>query len=94
VHLEPLHLLPLLLPSLLVALIFRTITALQTFDIPFAMTGGGPGTATETLAMYIRTQSVENLNFGYGSAMSVVLFVLCMSVTVLYLRYLERGEGE
>jgi len=86
--------LPLLLPSLLVALIFRTITALQTFDIPFAMTGGGPGTATETLAMYIRTQSVENLNFGYGSAMSVVLFVLCMSVTVLYLRYLERGEGE
>lgn len=86
--------LPLLLPSFLVALIFRTITALQTFDIPFAMTGGGPGTATETLAMYIRTQSVENLNFGYGSAMAVALFVLCMSVTLLYLRYLERGEGE
>ncbi|WP_038072236.1 carbohydrate ABC transporter permease [Thermus scotoductus] len=84
--------LPLLLPSLLVALIFRTITALQTFDIPFAMTGGGPGTATETLAMYIRTQSVENLNFGYGSALAVGLFVLCMAVTVVYLRYLERGE--
>ncbi|RTH06494.1 sugar ABC transporter permease [Thermus scotoductus] len=86
--------LPLLLPSFLVALIFRTITALQTFDIPFAMTGGGPGTATETLAMYIRTQSVENLNFGYGSAMAVALFLLCMSVTLLYLRYLERGERE
>jgi len=84
--------LPLLLPSLLVALIFRTITALQTFDIPFAMTGGGPGTATETLAMYIRTQSVENLNFGYGSALAVALFVLCMAVTVVYLRYLERSE--
>ncbi len=45
--------LPLLMPSIVVALIFRTITALQTFDIPYTMTGGGPGTSTATLAMYI-----------------------------------------
>jgi multiple sugar transport system permease protein len=86
--------LPLLAPSLFVALVFRTITALQTFDIPYAMTGGGPGNATETLAMYIRTQTVENLNFGYGSAMAVALFVLCMATTALYLRFIQRGEGE
>ncbi len=86
--------LPLLLPSLLVALIFRTLTALQTFDIPFAMTGGGPGRATETLAMYIRTQSVENLNFGYGSALAVVLFLLCLGFTLAYLRYLEGRRVE
>jgi multiple sugar transport system permease protein len=86
--------LPLLLPSLLVALVFRTLTALQTFDIPYAMTGGGPGIATETLAMYIRTQSVENLDFGYGSALAVFLFLLCMGVTMVYLRFITRQEGE
>ena len=84
--------LPLLAPSLLVALVFRTITAIQTFDIPFAMTGGGPGYATETLAMYIRTQSVENLNFGYGSALAIVMFLLSMATTAIYLRYLKGGE--
>ena len=44
---------PMLMPSIIVALIFRTITALQTFDIPYTMTKGGPGNATETLAMLI-----------------------------------------
>src|SRR5207248_6871738 len=41
---------PMLRPAIFVALIFRTITAIQTFDIPYAMTGGGPGDSTETLA--------------------------------------------
>jgi len=86
--------LPLLKPALLVALIFRTLTALQTFDIPYAMTGGGPGHATETLAMFIRTQSVENLNLGYGSAAAMTLFALSMAVTSLYLRHLQATEGE
>lgn len=86
--------LPLLLPSFLVALVFRTLTAFQTFDIPYAMTGGGPGTATETLAMYIRTQSVENLDLGYGSALAVLLFLLCMGVTGVYLRFLTQREAE
>ncbi|GAA5338890.1 sugar ABC transporter permease [Thermus antranikianii] len=86
--------LPLLTPSLLVALIFRTLTALQTFDIPYAMTGGGPGNATETLAMYVRTQSIENLNLGFGSALAVVLFALSMLVTALYLRYLKGVESQ
>lgn len=86
--------LPLLTPSLLVALIFRTLTALQTFDIPYAMTGGGPGNATETLAMYVRTQSIENLNLGFGSALAVVLFALSMLVTALYLRHLRGVESQ
>ncbi|MFM7534121.1 MAG: carbohydrate ABC transporter permease, partial [Rubrivivax sp.] len=44
---------PMLMPSIIVALVFRTITALQTFDIPYTMTKGGPGNSTETLAMLI-----------------------------------------
>ena len=60
--------LPLLKPSIVVALIFRTITALQTFDIPFTMTRGGPGTSTATLAMYIHQNTVDFLDLGYGGA--------------------------
>ncbi|PZA07388.1 sugar ABC transporter permease [Meiothermus sp. PNK-Is4] len=85
--------LPLLTPAILVAMIFRTITAFQTFDIPYAMTKGGPGNATETLAMYVRVTSIENLNFGYGSALAVLLFLISMAITVLYLRYV-RGADE
>jgi multiple sugar transport system permease protein len=54
--------LPLLRPAIVVALIFRTITAIQTFDIPYAMTGGGPGDSTETLAMYIHKTTIDFLD--------------------------------
>ncbi|HEY1932602.1 MAG TPA: sugar ABC transporter permease [Acetobacteraceae bacterium] len=78
--------LPLLRPSIAVAVIFRTITSLQTFDIPVTMTRGGPGTSTVTLAMYIHQNTVDFLDLGYGSALAVVLFLVSMSVTALYLR--------
>jgi multiple sugar transport system permease protein len=84
--------LPLLKPAIVVALIFRTITALQTFDIPFTMTRGGPGTSTSTLAMYIHQNTVDFLDLGYGSALAVVMFALSMCVTVIYLRMI-RTKG-
>ncbi|EJB08110.1 permease component of ABC-type sugar transporter [Rhizobium leguminosarum bv. trifolii WSM597] len=84
--------LPLLKPSIVVALIFRTITALQTFDIPFMMTGGGPGTSTATLAMYIHQNTVSFLDLGYGSALAVVMFALSMIVTAVYLRIIRTKE--
>lgn len=83
--------LPLLRPAIAVALIFRTITALQTFDIPYTMTRGGPGTSTVTLAMYIHQNTIDFLDLGYGSALAVAMFVLSMSVTALYLRMIRRG---
>lgn len=84
--------LPLLKPTIVVALIFRTITSLQTFDIPYMMTGGGPGTSTATLAMYIHQNTVSFLDLGYGSALAVVMFGISMCVTALYLRMI-RGSG-
>ncbi len=82
--------LPLLKPAIVIALIFRTITALQTFDIPYMMTGGGPGTSTVTLAMYIHQNTVSFLDLGYGSALAVVMFAFSMAVTFVYLRMLRR----
>ncbi len=77
---------PMLMPSIIVALIFRTITALQTFDIPYTMTRGGPGNSTETLAMLIHKTTIEYLDVGYGSTLAVCMFVLSLCVTALYIR--------
>ncbi len=77
---------PMLMPSIIVALIFRTITALQTFDIPYTMTKGGPGNATETLAMLIHKTTIEYLDMGYGSTLAVCMFLLSMCVTAVYLK--------
>ncbi|MBC7716978.1 MAG: sugar ABC transporter permease, partial [Pseudorhodobacter sp.] len=77
---------PMLMPSIIVALIFRTITALQTFDIPYTMTKGGPGNATETLAMLIHKTTIDYLDVGYGSTLAVFMFLMSMCVTAVYLK--------
>ena len=82
---------PMLMPSIIVALIFRTITALQTFDIPYTMTKGGPGDATETLAMLIHKTTIEYLDVGYGSTLAVFMFVLSLCVTAVYLRRIGKN---
>ena len=82
--------LPMLRPAIIVALVFRTITAIQTFDIPYAMTGGGPGNSTETLAMYIQKTSIDFLDFGYGSALATLMFLVSMLATSFYLKYIYR----
>ncbi|MDE2081825.1 MAG: sugar ABC transporter permease [Burkholderiales bacterium] len=81
---------PMLMPSITVALIFRTLTALQTFDIPYTMTRGGPGDSTQTLAMLIHKTTIDYLDVGYGSTQAVCMFVLSMAVTALYLRRVGR----
>ncbi len=83
--------LPMLMPSIIVALIFRTITALQTFDIPYTMTRGGPGNATETLAMLIHKNSIEYGDIGYSSTLAVFMFLLSLVVTAIYLRRISRS---
>ena len=84
---------PMLMPSIIVALIFRTITALQTFDIPYTMTKGGPGDTTETLAMLIHKTTIEYLDVGYGSTLAVFMFILSLGVTAFYLRRIGRNAG-
>lgn len=84
---------PMLMPSIVVALIFRTITALQTFDIPYTMTRGGPGNATETLSMLIHKTTIEYLDVGYGSTLAVFMFVLSLLVTAVYLRRVGRNAS-
>ncbi len=82
---------PMLMPSIVVALIFRTITALQTFDIPYTMTRGGPGNSTETLAMLIHKNTIDYLDVGYGSTLAVGMFMLAIGITAVYLRRVGRS---
>jgi ABC-type sugar transport system permease subunit len=87
--------LPLLKPTILVALIFRTLDAFRVFDLVYALTGGGPGTATEPIALYTHTTILQNLRFGYGSALSVVIFALTFGLALIYIRGLGlRLSGE
>lgn len=82
--------LPMLMPSIVVALIFRTVTALQTFDIPYTMTRGGPGHSTQTLAMLIHATTIDYPDLGYGSTLAVCMFVMSLAVTAVYLRHIGR----
>src|SRR5690606_31924098 len=68
--------LPLLVPALIVAGAFRALDALRLFDLSFVMTGGGPGTATEPLSLYAFVALMQRLRFGYGSALSITVFLL------------------
>ncbi len=79
--------LPLLRPAIAVALIFRTLTAIQAFDVPFAMTRGGPGRALETLGIYVYNTTLT-LDIGYAAALSVALFLLSLGITIFYLRWI------
>jgi ABC-type sugar transport system permease subunit len=87
--------LPLLMPAILVALIFRTLDAFRVFDLIYVLTGGGPGTSTEPVALYAFGTLLQNLEFGYGSALSVVIFLITLALALLYIRGLGADvEGE
>jgi multiple sugar transport system permease protein len=68
--------LPLLLPQIVIALLFRVAQAFGIFDLVSVMTGGGPGGATEMVSLYIYATVMRYLDFGYGAALVVVTFLL------------------
>jgi multiple sugar transport system permease protein len=77
--------LPLLRPTILIALVLRCIDALKTFDIIYVMTTGGPGFASETLNIYSYNLSFNYFRFGAASAALVALFTLVLGCSVLVL---------
>jgi trehalose/maltose transport system permease protein len=77
--------LPLVMPTLLVALIFRTLDALRVFDIFYVMVGGQGNMAT--MAIYNQQWLVSFLDAGVGSAASVIILIIIMVFVVLYTRF-------
>jgi ABC-type sugar transport system permease subunit len=76
---------PLLMPAILVALIFRTLDSLRIFDLPYVLTKGTNG--TNTLSLNAQQVLVNNGIIGLGSALSVLTFVTVMLVSFLYIRF-------
>jgi ABC-type sugar transport system permease subunit len=84
--------LPLLVPSIAVVLVLRTIEAFKVFDIVYVMTGFGPANGTLTVAGYAYQQAFSNLLFGYGSALSYLIVLAILALALLYLRVLRQNE--
>jgi multiple sugar transport system permease protein len=85
---------PLLVPFLTVAGVIRTIDALKAFDTIFVISQGGPGTASETINIYLYLQAFSFYNIGSASAVVVVFFVLvvALSLTLLVLRERQKWQ--
>jgi multiple sugar transport system permease protein len=86
--------LPLLKPSILVALLMRTLDAFRVFDLIYVLTGGGPGGSTETMSIYAYKTMFQQTNFGYGSVI-VLLMVVCVAIiATFYIKILGANAME
>lgn len=86
--------LPLIRPALLVALLFRTMDAFRVFDLVFVMTQGGPADATNVLQFYGYKKIFAEGLMGYGSTISVLVFLLTLGVSLAYVRLVGRRFWE
>lgn len=80
--------LPMMKRTLLVALLFRTLDAFRVFDLISVMTGGA--NRTESIAIYAHKQMMSFLDFGYGSALAVLIFVVVFVISLIYMRFIGR----
>lgn len=82
--------LPMLRPATVVVVALSVINSLKGFDILYIMTAGGPFHSSDTLAMFMYNESFRKYRMGYGSAISVILFLLTLAIVFLYFRQLRK----
>lgn len=78
--------LPLVSPTILVATVMAMISAMQIFDQPYVLTRGGPGDSTRTVVMVMYESAFRQLDFGYASAIGLILMLAIMAVTFVQFR--------
>lgn len=83
--------LPLLVPTIIIVLLLRMAEALKLFDIPFALTGGGPGVATQPFSLLAFRTGLRFFDLGYASAMAYALLIVVMIVVTLFFRRLRMN---
>jgi multiple sugar transport system permease protein len=86
--------LPMVAPLLLIAVLFRTIEAFKTFDLVMGLTGGGPGDATELVAVNLYRIAFPNWQTGKASALAYIVLVLITGVSNVYVKYLNQIKGD
>jgi raffinose/stachyose/melibiose transport system permease protein len=84
--------LPLLGPTIRISSFLSIIGALQLFDLIWVMTGGGPVNASNTMAVYMIDWSFERFQFGYASAVAVIMLVISLVIALFYQRFVLRRD--
>lgn len=82
--------LPLLKPTMIVAILFRSLDIIRMFDLVYGLTGGGPGTSSEVSSFYIYLTSFPYWRIGYGAALSWIFMIIVSIIITIYLRYIIK----
>jgi multiple sugar transport system permease protein len=85
--------LPCLRPTMFFVTVMVTIESFKVFDLILVMTNGGPGQATLVLSQYIWQKGFQQFELGYASSVAVVLFLICIAVTVVQFLYNKRRDA-
>ncbi|MGB4475560.1 MAG: sugar ABC transporter permease, partial [Bacillota bacterium] len=85
--------LPMIRHALVTVVLLRTVEAFKIFDIPFALTNGGPGLATRTLTFNVYTTGLRDQNLGEATAISFLLVIIMLTATFVFFR-IYRSEYE
>jgi ABC-type sugar transport system permease subunit len=85
---------PLIAPSLTINIVLTLIGSMKTFDLIFVMTNGGPGNASESLALRIYNEAFNLNHFGYATAVGIVMTLFILILSVVNLRFLRKREVE
>jgi len=86
--------LPLVMPLLLIATLFRVMDAYKMFDQAYALTGGGPGRITEVLSNYLYQMAFRDFNMGKGSALGYIMLIVIIALANLLIRVLNQLKAE
>jgi len=86
--------LPLLGPTIRIWIFLSMIGSLQLFDLIWIMTLGGPANSSNTMVTYIIQRGIQRSQFGYGSAVAVILFIISFVVALVYQRFVLRRDTE
>jgi raffinose/stachyose/melibiose transport system permease protein len=86
--------LPLLMPVIRVNLVLAVVSAFKQMETVFLMTGGGPANSTQFMSTYLYSKAFQESLYGYGNAISIMLVGICLLVTLLLNRIMNRETGE
>lgn len=86
--------LPFLKETIVLSTLLRVVWEFNNVNTIYAMTGGGPANQTTTLSMYIVQQAIHTNNFGYGSALMVISFMMLLVFALIYLHASRFGKEE
>jgi putative chitobiose transport system permease protein len=83
--------LPLLRPYVLFCTLISLMSAIRVFDEVYVLTKGGPGTATLTSSLYIFQKGMEQFNFGYASALGLIVGAMIAVLSIIVFRFNRKG---